>query len=112
MSNYICPKCGKLEEHQVYEKYFNSKSSGPFVAGHLGGNPNLPLVGMQPYSQYLAPCCLACGIEVSRIFTEEDRRQWQQDCDDRQKLINRFWMIVGILVGIGILIWIISDIQQ
>jgi hypothetical protein len=112
MPNYNCPKCGKLEEHQTYEKYFNSKSSGPFVAGHLGDNPNLPLVGMQPYSQYLAPCCLICGREISRTFNEEEYRQWQEECDARQKMLNKFWMVVGILVGIGILIWVISEVQQ
>jgi hypothetical protein len=97
MSHWFCPNCQKfLGEKEHYTKWYESPypaTPGPFIAGHVMNNPNLPIVGVQLnqpsgfYWQY----CSKCNMAAHKKDTKEDE-------ESRRMLII---IIVTVIVCIG-----------
>ncbi len=101
MATYYCYKCGK--NVAAFKKRI-SDSSGPFIAGHIAGDSDLPLIGTRLSSSYLINACANCGSEVAQTLTAEE--QEQADEEQRRKVgLAWIWLIIAAIFTFFI-VWI------
>jgi len=86
MAFYYCPRCGPTE---VYSKLVTTSESGPFIAGHIGANPNLPMVGVRLNSETsrVAYFSKTCGEEANYFLTPDEARK--RDLETRFETVPR-----------------------
>jgi hypothetical protein len=112
MATYFCPRCGKKSILEVYFKQVTTPASGPFIVGHIGGNPNLPMVGtpLNAGTMRLGYFCKACAEEVREILTpqeqEERKIELKKREDERKRDEAKNFAIVAVIIAFIILIFI------
>lgn len=85
MPYWFCEKCRKpLGDKEHYSGWYESPypaTPGPFIAGHMLNNPNLPIVGIQLNRQngfkweYCSTCNTAAIIKRTKEDDEYDRKK-------------------------------------
>src|ERR1700722_15041603 len=88
-----CPRCSKsLSDAGVFGKNVTTQSSGPFIAGHILGNANLPLIGvpLNSSTSHYGLFCKVCGEEVNKIPTSEESAVIEAKLKDHAKKADEF----------------------
>jgi len=106
MASYYCPRCGPKTIVGVYWKQINTPASGPFIVGHISGNPHLPLVGGQIYggTTRLGYFCKACGEEVREILTPEEKRERERHEKKMKNERDKSWGFIFLVLLIIIIL--------
>lgn len=103
MPYWFCPKCQKvLEEKDRHKALVQIPASpGPFIAGHILNNPNLPIIGAQLHnSSTIGNCwhCSKCGTPASINWTNEEIKEEKRIREKNKMFGVIFWIIVIIII--------------
>jgi predicted RNA-binding Zn-ribbon protein involved in translation (DUF1610 family) len=115
MSDFYCPRCGTKSILDVYPKAVTTPASGPFVIGHIGGNPNLPMIGarLNAGTSRVAYFCKTCGEEAHKSLTlQEFKNELAKEAEAKNLSLTLTIIVVVVFIVALIAILINHDSER